>query len=412
MVISHNIAAMNTYGAMTIANKSTNRSMEKLSSGYRINRSGDDAAGLSISEKMRSQIRGLKQASTNAANGVSMIQTAEGALNEQHAILQRMRELAVQSATDTNAGEDRDALQSELEQLTCEINRISKATEFNGMKILNGDKEIKENGGTPAVYTVVTDGTLTISELRDNYPDYQVMPGTGDNTYEFTANNSPKTDAELASANAASNVAGVAKTLLEGDAAITTVTVKTNSTKITGTTDNSVYFHVGANRDQVINTEFRNMSAHSLGLTSSRTTDISAETLEATVVDDKTSYAYYSFNKNVNNGVDTVATEYGLDISTRNGANSAITVIDKAIAYVSEERSKFGATQNRIEYTINNVNTTSENLQSAESRIRDVDMAGEIMEMTKNNILQQASQSMLTQAMQRPQQALQLLQGS
>ena len=140
MVIAHNISALNTYKSLGIAGNQADNSMEKLSSGYKINKAADDAAGLSISEKMRSQIRGLNQASTNAENGVSMIQTAEGALNEQHSILQRMRELAVQAATDTNAKEDREALQSEMAQLSSEINRIGSTTEFNGMKILDGSK--------------------------------------------------------------------------------------------------------------------------------------------------------------------------------------------------------------------------------------------------------------------------------
>ena len=140
MIIAHNISAINTYNRMGVSSKSTDKSMEKLSSGYRINRAADDAAGLSISEKMRSQIRGLNQASDNAQQGISMIQTAEGALNEAHSICQRMRELAVQAANDTNAASDREALQGEIDQLTSEINRIGNTTEFNGMKLLNGSK--------------------------------------------------------------------------------------------------------------------------------------------------------------------------------------------------------------------------------------------------------------------------------
>ena len=306
MVISHNISALNTYKSLGFAGKKMNGSMEKLSSGYRINRAGDDAAGLSISEKMRSQIRGLAQASTNAENGVSMIQTAEGALNETHSILQRMRELAVEAATDTNATEDRQALNSEIKELTNEIQRIAKTTEFNGMRILDGSKSItpgKDAEGTP-----------------------------GEAGYK------PAVDP----------------------------------------VDNSVYFHVGANTNQVINVEFKNMGIDGLGL--------------GTITTDKD-----------------VAT-VGLNVSTREGANTAIGLIDNAIKLVSEERSKYGAIQNRLEYTINNLNTTGENMTAAESTIRDVDMAEEIMEYTKNNILQQAAQAMLVQANQRPQQALQLLQ--
>ena len=295
MVISHNISALNTYKSLGLAGKYMNGSMEKLSSGYRINRAGDDAAGLSISEKMRSQIRGLKQAATNAENGVSMIQTAEGALNETHSILQRMRELAVEASTDTNATEYREALQSEVKQLSEEIQRIATTTEFNGMSILDG--------------------------------------------------------------------------------------TKTNKTKDDPAgPDNSVYFHVGANKGQVINVEFCDMGLKGLGLTRVEGTGENAKDV------------------------------FDIDVSTRDGANAAIDKIDAAVKKVSTERSKYGAIQNRLEYTINNLNTTGENMTAAESTIRDVDMAKEIMEYTKNNILQQAAQAMLVQANARPQQALQLLQ--
>ena len=292
MVITHNVSALNTYKALGFAGNSMNKSMEKLSSGYRINRAGDDAAGLSISEKMRSQIRGLNQASTNAANGVSMIQTAEGALNETHSILQRIRELAVQSATDTNATEDREALQSEVGQLIAEVDRISDTTEFNGMKLLDGT--IGANG-----------------EVR---------------------------------------------------------------------------FHVGANKDQYIAVKFSDMGTDKLG----KETAVAGETGKVEVT------AANSLKQ--------------INITTRDGANNAIEVIDAAIKQVSDERSRYGAIQNRLEYTINNLNTTAENMTSAESTIRDVDMAKEMMEYTKNNILQQAAQAMLVQANARPQQALQLLQ--
>ena len=173
MIIAHNISAINTYNKMGVSSKATDKSMEKLSSGYRINRAADDAAGLSISEKMRSQIRGLTQASTNAENGVSMIQTAEGALNEAHSILQRMRELAVQAANDTNAASDREALQSEIDQLTSEINRIGNTTEFNGMKLLNGTK-VKVNAGSEEIQ-VTKASTTAITKLA--YTEGSTNPG-------------------------------------------------------------------------------------------------------------------------------------------------------------------------------------------------------------------------------------------
>ncbi|MDU8673313.1 MULTISPECIES: flagellin N-terminal helical domain-containing protein [Paenibacillus] len=270
MIINHNIAAMNTHRQLNNNTTNTNKAIEKLSSGLRINRAGDDAAGLAISEKMRGQIRGLDMASKNAQDGISLIQTAEGALNETHSILQRVRELAVQSANDTNTDADRAELQKEVGELTTEIDRISTDTEFNTKKLLDG--------------------------------------------------------------------AGVS----------------------------GAVFHIGANIGQNIKLSIGNMGATSLGIS-------------------------------------TVA------IGTQSGANAAISVLDAAITKVSSERAKLGANQNRLEHTINNLGTTSENLSAAESRVRDVDMAKEMMNQTKNNILAQASQAMLAQANQQPQAVLQLL---
>ncbi len=281
MRINHNISALNTYRQLTTNTTSGGKSLEKLSSGFRINRAGDDAAGLAISEKMRGQIRGLNQAERNAQDAISLIQTAEGALNETHSILQRMRELAVQAASDTNTSKvdgvegDRDEIQKEIEQLLQEMDRISTDTEFNTMKLLNG-------------------------------------------SYSTT----------------------------------------------------SLSFQVGANAKQVVTLNITDMSATSgLNLTTT----------------------------NVN-------------LASQVSASAAITTIDTAIRTVSSERAKLGAVQNRLEHTINNLNTTSENLTASESRIRDVDMAKEMMEFTKNSILQQAATAMLAQANQQPQGVLQLLQ--
>lgn len=272
MIINHNIAAMNTHRQLGTNTTNTNKAIEKLSSGLRINRAGDDAAGLAISEKMRGQIRGLDMATKNAQDGISLIQTAEGALNETHSILQRIRELAVQSANDTNTNEDRAELQKEVTELTTEITRISTDTEFNTKKLLNG------SGVSNAV------------------------------------------------------------------------------------------FQIGANTGQAIKLSIGDMSAGKSGL-----------------------------------GLQSVA------IGTQVGANSALAILDSAITKVSAERAKLGANQNRLEHTINNLGTTSENLSAAESRIRDVDMAKEMMNQTKNNILAQAAQAMLAQANQQPQAVLQLL---
>ena len=270
MRIQHNISALNTHRNLTFNNTSAAKNLEKLSSGYKINRAGDDAAGLAISEKMRGQIRGLDMATKNAQDSISLIQTAEGALNETHAILQRMRELAVQSANDTNVSADRNDIQKEINALSEEITRISTDTEFNTQKLLNGSFQGK-------------------------------------------------------------------------------------------------VFHIGANEKQNIKLSVANMGASVLGV------------------------------KNI-------------DISKQSAADNAITKINDALKTVSATRSDLGAVQNRLEHTINNLGATSENLTAAESRIRDTDMAKEMMGFTKNNILMQAAQSMLAQANQQPQGVLQLLQ--
>jgi flagellin len=289
MRINHNIAALNTHRQLNSASTAQGKSMEKLASGLRINKAGDDAAGLAISEKMRGQVRGLDQASRNSQDAISLIQTAEGALNETHDILQRMRELAVQSSNDTNTGDDRKALQNEVDELAKEITRISSQTEFNTKKLLDGQ------GGT------------------------------------------------------------------------------------------SLSFQIGANTSQTLSISINAMDAASLGVTATGGGSAATSVAAAT-------------------------TTSGIDISTAAGsASAAISTIDAAIQKVSNERAKIGANQNRLEHTINNLNTSSENLTAAESRVRDVDMAKEMMNQTKNSILSQAAQAMLAQANQQPQGVLQLL---
>ncbi len=270
MVVQHNLSAMNTNRQLGIITDAQAGATEKLSSGYKINRAADDAAGLAISEKMRSQIRGLDRASANAQDGISLIQVAEGALNEAHAILQRMNELATQAANDTNTSTDRDAIQQEINQLTSEINRIQSTTQFNTMNLL--------------------DGTFIGKNLQ-----------------------------------------------------------------------------VGAISGQGISISISNMNASSLGVS-------------------------------------------GLRVSSFSIAGTAMKKIQDAIEKVSKQRSKLGAIQNRLEHTINNLDTSSENTSAAESRIRDTDMAEEMVEYSKNNILAQAGQSMLTQANQQTQGVLSLLQ--
>ncbi|MBE6024126.1 MAG: flagellin [Cellulosilyticum sp.] len=270
MIINHNLSAINTQRQMYKTSGAQSKASEKLSSGLRINRAGDDAAGLAISEKMRGQVNGLNQASRNAQDGISMIQTAEGALDETHSMLQRLRTLSVQSANGTYVSADRNNIQAEVEQLTSEITEIANKTQFNKMNLLNGDTS-------------------------------------------------------------------------------------------------TVEFQVGANSGQTISVSMKEMTATALSIND-------------------------------------------INLSNASDAKSAITAIDDAINAVSEFRANLGAVQNRLEHTISSVDNSAENLQAAESRIRDTDMAKEMMEFTRTNVLSQATQSMLAQANAKPNQVLSLLQ--
>jgi flagellin len=503
MRINHNIAALNTYRQLNSAAAGQSKSMEKLSSGLRINRAGDDAAGLAISEKMRGQIRGLDMASKNAQDGISLIQTAEGALNETHSILQRMRELSVQASNDTNNDADRAELQKELDQLISETDRIANTTEFNTKKLLNGDLSgskaaqvavaegtsvLIDAGTTKAsavtgTFTDTTVGTheMTISagtasfvessltfESNQKLTDLGVTDATdltiavdggaatavtglttestvqdlvnaintqfsGSATAELTSEGKLKIVADatggsgivLADATAgdikanlfsgATNQVGsatnltVTDTFTAEDGTVTTsvyrttgdgtadlavgngVTLNHDGTNaiVAGTVtvdslaarnavaaknDTSATFQIGANEGQTMNVDIEKMDAEALALT-----DTSG------------------------------ATPKNISISTAEEASKAISIINNAIETVSGERSKLGAFQNRLDHTINNLGTSSENLTAAESRIRDVDMAKEMMNQTKNSILSQAAQAMLAQSNQMPQGVLQLL---
>ena len=284
MRINQNISAMNTYSRLTAANASKSNSLAKLSSGLRINKAGDDAAGLAISEKMRGQIGGLNQAVRNAQDGISLIQTAEGALTETHSMLQRMRELTVQALNGTNTSADVGQIRKEMDQLAEEITRIANNTEFNTKKLLDGS-----------------------------------LSGTG------------------------------------------------------------VTFQIGANDGQTMTVNIKTMTASGLSIGKGEVGSVTNSIISGT----------------------------GTDIKVSSGA---LKTIDTAIETVSEQRASLGAAQNRLEHTINNLTATSENLSAAEARIRDVDMAEEMMEFTRTNILSQASTAMLAQANQMPNSVLQLLQ--
>ncbi|WP_347491423.1 flagellin N-terminal helical domain-containing protein [Desulfoscipio sp. XC116] len=601
MIINHNIAALNTYRQLSGNNAIGQKSLEKLSSGLRINRAGDDAAGLAISEKMRAQIRGLDQAQRNAQDGISMIQTAEGNLNETHSILQRMRELADQAANDTNVSVDRNEIQKEINALTSEINRIGNTTEFNTQKLLDGGasasgvslssteaKGVAAQGGkilnltavsladsvidgatgtmtfvvhdatgtavsfsitgeafktlwdqtaagqagadatdamrrdaleevlgkiTSAVTFELADGTertVTLAEVAtidvSDSGIFSIQSKIGGATISLTAASfntmlGASTSTAITGVGTAAEEAtlfgskdiegtdnlnrddwagktftvtyngrtanitlgteiGTASTgkitasdlvtafndafsaVFGGSTVSATIATNPNNINDTNTyfqftttttgddvTDGTVpefsikganldqilgdfvpgqsgsggtfraTFQIGANQGQSMTIEIKDMRSLALGISAT------AAGLEHTDVEG----ARFTEVQNVTNGTTSTTVEYALDVSSHESASAAVKVINNAIENVSGMRSELGAYQNRLEHTINNLGTSSENLTAAESRIRDVDMAKEMMEFTKMNILSQAAQAMLAQANQQPQNVLQLL---
>lgn len=406
MIVQHNLTAMNANRMLNVTTSAQSKSAEKLSSGYKINRAADDAAGLSISEKMRKQIRGLTQASSNAQDGVSAVQTAEGALTEVHSMLQRMNELAVQSANGTNSQSDRKSIQDEIDQLTSEIDRVSETTKFNETYLLKGDSTkvdkayfMKSGYNVPAnkLYvegekTTALDATTLAKALKDGkkvYTEKQIDAGTQqtpdkiakkgvDYAYitklydadgnEVTAENiqaGTKADGKTtATKYYTSNAGGTATNMaIEKDAAKNF----TEGYDVNGAISFSL--HVGADSatDNKIEVKIESMSAAGIGVK-------------------------------------------GLNVSTEDDATNAIDRISEAVKKVSSQRSTLGAVQNRLEHTIANLDNVVENTTSAESRIRDTDMAQEMVNYSKNNILAQAGQSMLAQANQSNQGVLSLLQ--
>jgi flagellin len=389
---------MNSLRQLGANNTATGKNLEKLSSGYRINRAGDDAAGLAISEKMRGQINGLEQAEQNANDGISLIQTAEGGLNETHAILQRMREIAVQSANGTYQNDvDRENLDKEVEALKSEIDRISSSTHFNKINLLDGSlgesAKVTSTAGTVNAGTAVADTAATLTLDFTGKTGAEVIGATisdGTTTYEFVKDAADVTTGNTAVVVTETDTAADIATAFEGAAA--TLVNGTDSFSAAATGNTVVYtettladdasavpvitqeaaglsFQIGANgsEDQQVKLSVGDMSSTGLGVKD-------------------------------------------IDVSSQDGANAAIASIDDAINQVSGTRADLGALQNRLEHTVNNLGVTNENLTAAESRIRDVDMAKEMMEYTKNNILSQAAQAMLAQANQQPQGVLQLLQ--
>ncbi|WP_423799771.1 flagellin [Neobacillus sp. SAB-20_R2A] len=530
MRINHNISALNAYHQLSANSNAASKNLEKLSSGLRINRAADDATGLAISEKMRAQIRGLDQASRNAQDGISLIQTAEGAMNETHSILQRVRELANQAANGTSTTQDKENIQTEVNQLINEIDRVASDTEFNSFKILNGDisktaKFAQSSGGSVAgvvasstaaagttkVTTTAALGSATsaiwetgalydlsgtatpasggtkLTDLGTDTTKYGLQVGdeitlsavvggevksavyvvTADSTLDdfmssvkntlgassVTGPGVPKTavtnadglDGSATQADsmvivgqsgAANDISGIHFTATSSEGiSRTSFNDEMNGGKNGGLKQIQVAANAGDSIAQVDIDGDGNAETGDGRIAVRSNAVVQVSNLQLTFSDSITAstsnITVGSANNTVSihvgansgqtleigiNSMDSVALglkKDGVNISlmSETSAEDAINVLDKAISTVSSERSKLGAIQNRLEHTINSLGTSSENLTAAESRLRDVDMANEMMQFTKNNILSQAAQSMLAQANQQPQGVLQLLRG-
>ncbi|RPJ96821.1 flagellin [Rummeliibacillus sp. TYF005] len=418
MRIQHNIAALNTHRNLAANTTAASKNLEKLSSGFKINRAGDDAAGLAISEKMRGQISGLDMASKNANDSISLIQTAEGALNETHSILQRMRELAVQSANDTNVAEDRSALDKEITQLKAEITRISTDTEFNTQKLLNSDFQDRtfHIGANSKQAIQISIGDVSSKALGIQGDEVGSVTNTkvvdeikiGSVTAKFTEKNTAAGIADsgyyangklvVAKGSSADGRLTVGAAITVKHSAGTGLSTGTGLSVATGASSKEgKYSEMKTGANNSVTSTFKDAVKDANGKV---TKDAGYYTSSGTLT--------FAADEALDNGAK--ADVKGISLLTQKGADSAITKIDEAIKSVSNTRSNLGAVQNRLEHTINNLGATSENLTAAESRIRDTDMAAEMMAFTKNNILTQAAQSMLAQANQQPQGVLQLLQ--
>lgn len=395
MVVQHNLTAMNANRQLGVTSGAQAKSAEKLSSGYKINRAGDDAAGLKISEKMRSQIRGLNKASDNAQDGISLIQTAEGALNESHSILQRMNELAVQGANDTNQSIDRDAINQELDALTEELNRISETTQFNKQNLLDGnfkDKNLQVGANAKQKIAISIDcmnadalglGKETVKQ-GGNTPKKVVYNGM---SFTYDKDNDVAT-------NKAKAISEFQKSISQK------IGGKGNFIAQYDDTTGSIYYKA------TIDGKEKRFADASTARTS-YLADQKAIVSKA-INDDFQKYVKTSKASATAGGSGEIRNKARVD--DYEAANNTITYVQNAINTVSTQRSALGALQNRLEHTVANLDNVSENTQSAESRIRDTDMASEMVQYSKNNILAQAGQSMLAQANQSTQGVLSLLQ--
>ena len=398
MVVQHNLTAMNANRQLGITTGAQAKSSEKLSSGYRINRAGDDAAGLKISEKMRSQIRGLDKASSNAQDGISLIQTAEGALNEAHSILQRMNELAVQGANDTNQSIDRDAINDELEALTTELDRISQTTQFNKQNLLDGtfsDKKLQVGANTDQKIEVSIDNMNATSLGLTNISFSDVQTGTAPKSMKYQGTCIAYTEGKTKASNQAILKKSVWKAISD---------MKTSGAYAAqyDATTGSVYY-IGKDKASGADTRFEKASS------ALKATNCWNQKVASTEImgDNFKNYVQVSATKGTTSTTIQVGRPSVADYQT---ANATLSAVQTAINKVSTQRSALGALQNRLEHTVANLDNVSENTSSAESRIRDTDMASEMVNYSKNNILAQAGQSMLAQANQSTQGVLSLLQ--
>jgi len=391
MVVQHNLAAMNSNRMLSVNTSSQSKSSEKLSSGYRINRAADDAAGLKISEKMRSQVRGLDRASTNAQDGVSLIQTAEGALNEAHSILQRMNELAVQGANDTNQSIDRDAINQELTALTKELDRISETTQFNKQELLNGsftDKKLHVGANSNQSISISI-GKMDAASLGLKSITY----AKGSVTKTYNKINYLGVEFEYDTSKTA-----VSNKSLFIQAAQEYGEKNFQDDMIFMTSDGSYGVVSGAAVWDSLGSA-GSAASHLASVYGGKASDAWSDLLAKAIVSGTTAGGF---------GSDVTITAPSVD--DYDSANATLNAVQDAINRVSTQRSALGALQNRLEHTIANLDNVAENTQAAESRIRDTDMASEMVEYSKNNILAQAGQSMLAQANQSTQGILSLLQ--
>ena len=464
MVVQHNMQAANANRMLNITTGAQSKSTEKLSSGYRINRAADDAAGLSISEKMRKQIRGLDKASSNAEDGVSSVQTAEGALTEVHSMLQRMNELAVQASNGTNSNTDRSAIQDEISQLTTEIDRVAETTKFNETYLLkggNGTKDVYMNGHDAGLKGTLTDNATTATfKVAAGALDAGKSVTIGGKDYTIGGSEAEakalitKAAADGAKADASITIDGTTYTYKtdkwvdKGDKEVTNIedkvkkgsTVKYGSDSVTVLNDNKTTGIDDANSSVISAAKAVELmtneltAANNIGATK-KTATVTADAagytanngIEFTIekgtaeVADKLSFSLHvgsdaDMTNKITVGIETMNSSYlgikGLNVNDDSGiaGTYAIDAISDALQKVSEQRSSLGAVQNRLEHTIDNLDNVVENTTTAESRIRDTDMASEMVNYSKNNILAQAGQSMLAQANQSNQGVLSLLQ--